>query len=154
MEISATAANEDMLGEAAEGRSASVRTPRVIEFLFAIFGFMVLALALPVVLLAGGTFEGWLLGAGLFIFSWLAQIGITKLAEGLEPTMAVGLIGFSSIARAVVVVLLLFLFAGMVDRVMGLIGAGVFAAAFTFDLAGRAVLHAIRQKEKKVGRSV
>lgn len=119
----------------------------------AILGFIVLALALPVVLLAGGTFNGWLLGAALFTFSWIVQILIGRVAEGLEPTMAVGLIGISSIGRAVFVVLLLFLFAGKVDRVMGLIGAGVFAAAFTFDLTGRSVLHAIRQKEKKLGGS-
>ncbi len=152
MEITATAATDDVPGNAASDQPA-FRSPRAIEFTFAILGFLVLALALPVVLVAGGTFNGWLLGAGLFLFSWLAQIGITRLAEGLDPTMAVGLIGFSSIARAVIVVLLLFLFTGMVDRVMGLIAAGVFAAAFTFDLAGRAVLHAVRQKEKKVGRN-
>lgn len=151
MEISATAANDDTLGKAADAGDAAVRAPRAIEFTFAILGFIVLAVALPVVLIAGGSFAGWLLGAGLFTFSWLIQVGITRLAEGLEPTMAVGLIGLSSIGRAVIVVLLLFLFAGKVDRVMGLIGAGVFASAFTFDLTGRSVLHAIRQKEKKVG---
>mgnify|MGYP001208018717 CR=1 FL=1 len=140
-----------MLGKAADAGDAAVRAPRAIEFTFAILGFVVIAIALPVVLLAGGSFNGWLLGAGLFTFSWVIQIGIMKVAQGLDPTMAVGLVGLSSIGRAVIVVLMLFLFAGKVDRVMGLIGAGVFAAAFTFDLMGRSVLHAIRQKEKKVG---
>ncbi len=137
-----------MLGGSAS-QQPSYRAPRPIEFTFAILGFIVVALALPVVVLAGGSFDGWLLGAALFTFSWFVQIGIAKVAEGLEPTMAVGLIGISSIGRAVVVVLLLFLFAGKVDRVMGLIGAGVFAAAFTFDLTGRSVLHALREKAKK-----
>ncbi len=127
--------------------------PRPFEFIVAILGFIVLALALPVVLVAGGQFNGWVTGALLFTFSWLAHLGITKLAQGLEPTMAVGLIGFSSIGRAIVVVLILFLIAGLVDRVMGLIAAGVFAAAFTFDLMGRTVLHALREKQKKLERS-
>jgi len=151
LEISAAADRNDMLTD--DGGAPASFMPRPFEFIVAILGFIVLALALPVVLLAGGPFNGWVTGALLFTFSWLAHLGITKVAQGLEPTMAVGLIGFSSIGRAIVVVLILFLIAGLVDRVMGLVGAGVFAAAFTFDLTGRTVLHALREKQKKLERS-
>lgn len=122
------------------------------EFVLAILGFIVLLLALPVVLLLGGPIGGWLLGAGLFAGSWFAQRFITNVSEGLDPTQAVGLTGISSIGRAVVVVMILFVVALKVDETAGLVAGGVFAAAFTFDLMGRTTLFAIREKQRKVAR--
>lgn len=122
------------------------------EFVLAILGFIVLLLALPVVLLLDGPMGGWLLGAGLFAASWAAQRFITKVSEGLDPTQAVGLTGISSIGRAIVVVMILFVVALKVDETVGLTAGGVFAAAFTFDLMGRTTLFAIREKQRKVAR--
>ena len=122
------------------------------EFVLAILGFIVLLLALPVVLLLDGPMGGWLLGAALFAGSWFAQRFITKVSEGLDPTQAVGLTGISSIGRAVVVVMILFVVALKVDETVGLVAGGVFAAAFTFDLMGRTTLFAIREKQRKIAR--
>ena len=122
------------------------------EFVLAILGFIVLLLALPVVLLLDGPMGGWLFGAALFAGSWLAQRFITKVSEGLDPTHAVGLTGISSIGRAVVVVMILFVVALKVDETVGLVAGGVFAAAFTFDLMGRTTLFAIREKQRKIAR--
>jgi hypothetical protein len=122
------------------------------EFVLAILGFIVLVLALPVVLLLSGPASGWLLAAALFAGSWFAQRFITKVSEGLDPTQAVGLTGISSIGRAVVVVMILFVIALKVDETVGLVAGGVFAAAFTFDLMGRTTLFAIREKQRKIAR--
>jgi hypothetical protein len=118
----------------------------------AILGFIVLLLALPVVLLLSGPASGWLLGSVLFTGSWLVQRFIGKVSEGLDPTQAVGLTGISSIGRAVVVVMILFVIALKVDETVGLVAGGVFAAAFTFDLMGRTTLFAIREKQRKLAR--
>ncbi len=120
------------------------------EFVLAILGFIVLLVALPVVLLLDGPIGGWLFGAGLFAASWGAQRFITKVSEGLDPTQAVGLTGISSIGRAIIVVMILFVVALKVDETAGLTAGGVFAAAFTFDLMGRTTLFALREKQRKI----
>jgi hypothetical protein len=122
------------------------------EFVLAILGFLALALALPIVLLMGGPINGWMLGVALFTGSWAAMRFITRVSADLDPTHAVGLTGISSIGRAIVVVMILFVVALKVDETVGLVAAGVFAAAFTFDLMGRTTLFAIREKQKKIDR--
>ena len=122
------------------------------EFVLAILGFIALLVALPVVLVLDGPLGGWLLGAVLFAASWASQRFITRVSEGLDATQAVGLTGISSIGRAVVVVMILFVVALKVDETVGLVAGGVFAAAFTFDLMGRTTLFAIREKQRKVAR--
>lgn len=122
------------------------------EFVLAILGFIVLLLALPVVLLLAGPISGWTLGAALFTGSWAAQRFISKVSEDLDPTQAVGLTGISSIGRAIVVVMILFVIALKVDETVGLVAGAVFAAAFTFDLMGRTTLFAIREKQRKLER--
>ena len=123
------------------------------EFILAILGFIALLVALPVALLLGGPLGGWLLAAALFAASWASQRFITRISEGLDATQAVGLTGISSIGRAVVVVMILFVVALKVDKTAGLVAGGVFAAAFTFDLMGRTTLFAIREKQRKIARS-
>lgn len=119
------------------------------EFVVAVLGFVALILSLPFVVLLSGPFVGWLIGAILFIASWAAQRFLMKVSEDLDPTYAVGLMGISSIGRAVIVVMILFVIALKVDKTVGLVAAAVFAAAFTFDLMGRTTLFAIREKNRK-----
>lgn len=120
------------------------------EFVLAILGFIALLLALPIVLLLDGPASGWLIGAALFTGSWFAMRFILRVTDGLDPTQAVGLTGISSIGRAIVVVMILFVVALKVDETVGLVAGGVFAAAFTFDLMGRTTLFAIREKKRKL----
>ena len=127
-------------------------TAKPMEFVLATIGFVALILALPFVLLLGGPFGGWALGATLFVGSWAAQRFVGRVSEGMDPTHAVGLTGISSIGRAIVVVMILFVIALKVDETVGLVAGGVFAAAFTFDLMGRTMLFAVREKERKGAR--
>lgn len=136
---------------AAAPTSTPVRATPV-EFVLAILGFIALALALPFVLILGGPAAGWGLGAALFVASWAAQRFITKVSEGMDPTHAVGLTGISSIGRAIVTVMILFVVALKWNETIGLVAGGVFAAAFTFDLMGRTTLFGIREKAKKLAR--
>lgn len=123
-----------------------------LEFILAILGFIAIALALPFVALLDGPHLGWLLGTVLFIGSFAAQRFIGRVSQGMDPTHAVGLAGISSIGRAMVTVMILFVIALKVDETVGLVAGAVFAAAFTFDLMGRTLIFAIREKERKAAR--
>lgn len=113
-------------------------------------GVIVALLTLPVVLLAGGPFTGWVLGVVLWIGNWSLQLMTAKYALGLQSTAAVGVSGISFIARAWLVALVLFITALRFDETVGLTAAAVFLAAFTCDLGGRTILFSIQQKMRKV----
>lgn len=115
-----------------------------LPFTAAILGTVVGLIALPIVLLAGGPASGWMLGFGLWVANWLAQLATTKMAAQSAPTTAVGLTGISLMARAWGVAIVLFLVAIRGDKQMALTAAFVFLAAFTFDLAGRALLFSMQ----------
>ncbi len=115
-----------------------------LPFVAATLGVIVALAALPVVLLAGGPAAGWLLGAGLWVANWLAQLATNKFATTAKPTTAVGVTGISLMARAWIVAIALFLVAVNGHRTVALVAAFVFLAAFTFDLAGRALLYGMQ----------
>lgn len=112
-------------------------------------GLIVALLTLPVVLLAGGPFAGWMLGVGLWGVNWALQLLTAKYALGLQATAAVGVSGVSFIARAWLVALVLFIVALRFSEPVGLTAAAVFLAAFTCDLGGRTILFSIQQKMRK-----
>ena len=125
------------------------REVRPIVFIASILGLIAAFLALPVVLLAGGpdraagprrSGSGWRTG-------WPARDGQGSL--GLEPTTAVGMSGVSFIARAWLIAIILFIVAARFDRTAGLTAAGVFLAAFTFDLMGRTMLFTVNERARK-----
>jgi hypothetical protein len=119
---------------------------RPLEFLFSVLGLIVAVIALPFVLLADGPAGGWVLGAALFAASWAAGIALTKLSLSMPPTHAVGISGISFILRAWIIVAILFVVAKKGSEAVGLAAAGVFLAAFSFDLLGRIILHSLRIK--------
>ncbi len=123
-----------------------------VEFILATVGFLTLIFALPFVLVLSGPFTGWLIGAVLFTASWAAQRFIVRMSERMDPTHAVGTLGISSIGRAFVVVGILFVIALKVDETIGLVAAGVFAVAFTFDLMGRSILFSLQDKRRRIER--
>ena len=58
--------------------------------------------------------------------------------------------GISSfIARAWLIAIILFVVAARFDRTAGLTAAGVFLAAFTFDLMGRTLLFTVNERARK-----
>jgi len=136
---------------AAAAQPAPVRANPV-EFILAVLGFIALIICLPFVLVLGGPFLGWFLGALLYTASWAALLYMTKISAGMDPTHAVGMMGISSIGRAMIVVMALFVIAIKVDKTVGLVAGGVFAVAFTFDLLGRTTLFSIREKQQKAAR--
>lgn len=105
-----------------------------------------LLLALPVVLLAGVGIGGWVFGAGLWILNWAAGLATTRLAFKIKPTAAVALSGISFISRAWFIAIILFIVALRFSEVMALTAAGVFLAAFTLDLAGRALQFGLKEQ--------
>ena len=130
---------------ATTAQPASFRA-RPLEFLFSVLGLIVAVIALPFVLLADGPAGGWVLGAALFAASWAAGIALTKLSLSMPPTHAVGISGISFILRAWIIVAILFVVAKKGSEAVGLAAAGVFLAAFSFDLLGRIILHSLRIK--------
>jgi hypothetical protein len=125
------------------------REMRPIVFIASALGLIAAFLALPVVLFAGGPISGWALGVGLWLANWLAQLAMAKVAFGLQPTTAVGISGVSFIARAWIIAIVLFIVAARFDRTAGLTAAGVFLAAFTFDLMGRTLLFTVNERARK-----
>lgn len=118
-------------------------------FLLSVIGFAAAIVCLPIVLLAGGPLEGWLLGLALWAINWGAALWLGKLSQDMSAPYAVGLSGASFIARAWIVAIVLFVVALTYDKTVGLVGAGVFLAAFTFDMVGRTVLFAQRHRNQE-----
>lgn len=125
--------------------SLSPREAGVGAFVTSLMGLIGLVVALPVVLLAGAPFGGWLLGAGLWIVNWTVQLMTGKVSLRISAPAAVGVSGISFMARAWLVAILLFVVALRFSQEAALTGAAVFLAAFTFDLAGRAILFGMQQ---------
>ena len=123
---------------------------RPLQFAASSIGIAVALITLPFVLLAGGPIEGWYLGVALWIANWTLALMTGKFSQDIEPTFAVGLAGLSFIARAWIVVGVLFVIALRFSEPIALTAAAIFIFAFTFDLLGRTVLFGIQNKIKKV----
>jgi hypothetical protein len=123
--------------------------PRPLVAFLSGIGLIAAVLTLPVVLLAGGPLNGWILGLVLWSANWAVQLLTGKLAVNLQPTAAVGMSGISFITRAWLVAIILFVIALNYDEQIGLTAGIVFLVAFTCDLAGRTALFAMRQRVTK-----
>lgn len=123
--------------------------PRPLEFLASGAGLIAAFLCLPIVLLAGGPLNGWIVGVALWSANWGLQIATAKLAINSSATAAVGLSGISFISRAWLTAIILFVIALQYDKTVGLAAAGVFLVAFTCDLVGRTALFVMSQNARK-----
>lgn len=115
-----------------------------------LLGLVGLLLALPVVLLAGVGIGGWFLGAGLWIVNWAAALLTTRVSFRITAPAAVGVSGISFIARAWFVAIILFVVAIRFSEIAALTAAAVFLAAFTLDLAGRALQYGLSQQRTEL----
>ena len=106
-------------------------------------GFLAAIVVLPVFLLSGQPFAGYLLGVGLFAANWLAALGLDRLARGKMQVTAVGITGLGLISRAWVTFGALFVFAKLVDSTVGVDGAIVFLVLFTVDFLARTISHTV-----------
>lgn len=118
-----------------------------LPFIAAVLGTVVAVVALPIVLLAGGPFSGWLMGIGLWLGNWSLSLFTSKVSLSTSPTAAVGVAGISLMARAWITAIILFVVALRVSEDMAITAAFVFLAAFTFDLMGRALLFAMNERK-------
>ncbi len=97
-------------------------------------GGLLVALALPVFLVADWPLDGWALGAVLWVASQLLGLIFTRVGIG-EPTLrGSGIVAFGMMARGILLVLVAI---GVATTDPGLAAAGalVYAVAYTFELA-------------------
>ena len=101
----------------------------------AIAGAVVLAIALPIFLLAGWRVTGWALGAVLWLGSEALGWVLTRLRAQTGNLAAAGVVAFGMLFRAVAVMVVVFAVA-VSDKWLGLAAALTYAAGYsaTFGL--------------------
>jgi len=103
-------------------------------------GGAVIALALPVFLLAGWDVRGWALGALLWAGSQIIGILLNKAGIG-EPTLrGSGIAAFGMMGRGIVLVLILIAVA-VSNPSLALAGALTYAAAYSVELAASLTIY-------------
>lgn len=100
----------------------------------ALAGAAVVALALPVFLVAGFPLAGWALGATLWLAAQGLSLLLTRLGLGAGNLAASGVVGFGMTFRAVAVMMVLIAVAAS-DVELGVSAALLYAAAYTLELA-------------------
>ena len=97
-------------------------------------GGMVVALALPLFLVAGWRVQGWAFGALLWAGSQLLGLLFDRIGIG-EPTLrGSGIVAFGMMARGILLALAAIAVA-TTDPTLAVAGALVYAAGYTFELA-------------------
>jgi hypothetical protein len=97
-------------------------------------GGAIVALALPVFLLAGWPFAGWVFGAALWFASRLLDAVFSRVGIG-EPTLrGSGFVAFGMMSRGILLALAGILVA-LYDADVAVAGVLLYAAAFTLELA-------------------
>ncbi len=96
-------------------------------------GFVV-ALALPVFLLAGWPVTGWALGAVLWAGSQAFGLLLARLRTGAGNLAASGVVAFGMMFRAIAVMVVVFAVA-VSDASLGVAAALVYALAYTVELS-------------------
>ena len=99
----------------------------------AIAGGLVVLVALPVFLIAGWRFEGWLLGAVLWFGSEAFGALLTRLRTRTGNLAAAGVVAFGMLFRAIAVMVVVFAVA-VSDKWLGLAAALVYAAGYSAAL--------------------
>jgi hypothetical protein len=98
-----------------------------------IAGAVVVALALPVFLIAGWRVDGWGLGAVLWLGSQLLGWGLTRLRTSTGNLAAAGVVAFGMMFRAIAVMVVVFAVAAS-DAWLGVAAAGTYALGYTAEL--------------------
>jgi hypothetical protein len=103
-------------------------------------GATVVALALPVFLVAGFRIQGWLLGAVLWAAAQALGLLLTRLRLGGANLAASGVVGIGMTFRAVAVMVIVIAVAAS-DARLALAAALVYGLAYTLELALSLVLY-------------
>ena len=99
-----------------------------------IAGGLVVALALPVFLIAGWPVRGWALGAVLWIASQLLGLVFARAGIGNPDLRGSGVVAFGMMGRGILVVVVALIVA-VSNPDVALAGALVYAAAYSTELA-------------------
>ena len=98
-------------------------------------GGIVIAVALPIFLLAGWRVSGWAIGAVLWLGSELLGLVLTRLQSRTGNLAAAGVVAFGMLFRGIAVMVVVFAVA-VSDKWLGLAAALTYAAGYsaTFGL--------------------
>ena len=109
-------------------------TPRPIpeRRLPAVAGTAVVALALPVFLIAGWPLAAWGIAAGLWVAYQAIGLVLQRVSLGMDNLAAAGVVAFGRMTRAAGLVAILIVVA-VSDSDLGLPAAVVYALAFTVE---------------------
>jgi hypothetical protein len=94
----------------------------------------VVALALPIFLLAGWRVSGWALGAVLWVGTQAFGLLLARLRTGVGNLAASGVVAFGMMFRAIAVMVVVFAVA-VSDASLGVAAALVYALAYTVELS-------------------
>lgn len=97
-------------------------------------GAAVVALALPIVALTGRPLAGWALGGALWAASRLLGLLLARVRLGAANLAASGVVGIGMTFRAVAVMIVIIAVAAS-DAGLAVVGALVYALAYTLELA-------------------
>jgi hypothetical protein len=99
-----------------------------------ITGAVVVALALPVVLIGGWAVEGWVLAAVLWVGAELLGVWLARLPLGADNLRMSGLVALTMAWRGIAVMVIL-LIVTAANKPVGVCAVAVYAAAYTLSLA-------------------
>src|SRR3972149_4854428 len=97
-------------------------------------GGLVIFLALPVFAVAGWPLEGWALAAVLWVAAEVFALVLVRLPGGADNLAAAGMRGIGTTSRALLVGIPLVIVT-VSDESVGIAAAGLYAVAFTVELA-------------------
>jgi hypothetical protein len=117
-------------------RTSVLATPRPLpnRALPAIAAGTVLALALPIFLIAGWRVAGWGLAAVLWTANQALTVVLARLKVGMANLASSGVVAFGMMFRAIAVMVVLVAVA-VSDAKLALAAALLYALAYTFELA-------------------
>ena len=123
-------------------RAGAFSTPRSVpaRLLPVAAGGLVVALALPVVLLGGWRVHGWARGAVLWLAAQALGALLARLPLGADNLAAAGMAGIGMMFRPVAVMLVAIAIAAR-DVELGVSAAVLYALAFSLELAVSLVLY-------------
>ena len=96
-------------------------------------GGLVVALALPIFLIAGWPLRGWALGAVLWVASQLIGLVLDRAGIGAPNIQGSGVVAFGMMTRGIVLMIVAIAVA-TVNPTVAVAGALVYAAAYTVEL--------------------
>ena len=107
--------------------------PKPSRFVPALAGGALIALALPVFLVAGWPLRGWVLGAVLWLVAQILGALLARLPLGADNLAAAGVVGIGMMFRPVAVMVVAIAVATQ-DASLGVAAALLYALAYTLEL--------------------